>query len=51
MVDRRAAVRDAFTEEDTFAGKSKSVAGRETLDQWQYCASVLCNASRIPEGR
>lgn len=23
----------------------------EVLDQWQHCASVLCNAARIPEGR
>lgn len=51
VVNRRAALRDASPEEDLFDGKSKSVAGRETLDQWQHCASVLCNTSRIPEGR
>lgn len=56
VLDRRAAVRD--TEEgsdDDEGGESgkgrKSGGAAKVLDQWQHCASVLCNAARIPEGR
>ena len=61
-MDRRAALRDnhggSDDEEDGedgagVRGDSKRGRGGEAkvLDQWQYCASVLCNAARIPEGR
>ncbi|CAM9958832.1 unnamed protein product, partial [Hapterophycus canaliculatus] len=51
-------------EKEAGAGQGAGRAGRrggggggggggveEVLDQWQHCASVLCNAARIPEGR
>ncbi len=58
-MDRRAAVRDneeGSDDDDDEGGGSgkggqKSGGAAGVLDQWQHCASVLCNAARIPEGR
>ncbi|CAM9787286.1 unnamed protein product [Scytosiphon promiscuus] len=61
VVDRRAALRDnhgSEEDDDDDEGDKKEEAGagrgpgaEGVLDQWQHCASVLCNAARIPEGR
>ncbi|CBJ26795.1 conserved unknown protein [Ectocarpus siliculosus] len=56
VVDRRAALRDTQADDDDDdegrgATQKRERKGGEVLDQWQHCASVLCNAARIPEGR
>eukprot|EP00903_Cladosiphon_okamuranus_P013113 g12231.t1 len=62
VVDRRAALRDSHGGSDddekgsgaggdVTAGRAGGGGGAKVLDQWQHCASVLCNAARIPEGR
>eukprot|EP00904_Undaria_pinnatifida_P006211 jgi/Undpi1/271/HiC_scaffold_1.g00267.m1 len=63
VVDRRAALRDSQGSDDEDGGGGGGGGGGEgdratsggaapvVLDQWQHCASVLCNAARTPEGR
>eukprot|EP00752_Nemacystus_decipiens_P013017 g11515.t1 len=64
VVDRRAALRDNHGGSDDEEERGDGVGvggdvrgergrsgGAKVLDQWQHCASVLCNAARIPEGR
>ncbi|CAM9536778.1 unnamed protein product, partial [Ectocarpus sp. 8 AP-2014] len=56
VVDRRAALRDTQADDDDEeegrgATQKRERKGGDVLDQWQHCASVLCNAARIPEGR
>lgn len=36
---------------DRRGGGGRGQGQEEVLDQWQHCASVLCNAARSPEGR
>lgn len=56
-MDRRAAVRDSYGDDggddggDETGPRPGDGGPVMVLDQWQHCASVLCNAARIAEGR